>query len=118
MPDASLCWDGKVHDIDTNGNGHALLALSTLEALNADDAFLSNLKGGACFTCAYFSNADNVRRLRQAFEKSSDGLFTYHNRVVIPHPANALIKALLSKYHDNDDHPNYRRLMAFLLERY
>ena len=31
-------------DIDTNGNGPALLALSTLEALNVDDDFLSNLK--------------------------------------------------------------------------
>jgi hypothetical protein len=25
----SLWWDGKVHDIDNNGNGSALLALST-----------------------------------------------------------------------------------------
>jgi hypothetical protein len=32
MPDESLWWDGKVTDIDTNGNGPALLALSTLEA--------------------------------------------------------------------------------------
>jgi hypothetical protein len=44
MPDESLWWDGKVPDIDTNGNGPALLALSTLKALNIDDDFLSNLK--------------------------------------------------------------------------
>ena len=27
MPDKILWWDRKVPDIDTNGNGHALLAL-------------------------------------------------------------------------------------------
>ena len=90
MSDESLWWDGKVPDIDTNGNDHVLLALSTLEALNVDDDFLFNLKG-ACSTCAYFSNDNNERRLRQKIEKSSDGLFRYHNRVVIPRPANALI---------------------------
>jgi hypothetical protein len=34
-----------VTDFDTNGNGLASVALSTLEALNVDDDFLSNLKG-------------------------------------------------------------------------
>ncbi len=64
MPDESLWWDKKVLGIDTNGNVFALLALSTLEALNVDDDFLSNLKG-AYSTCAYFSNDNNERRLRQ-----------------------------------------------------
>jgi len=73
-PDESLWWDGKVSDIDTNGNGLALLALSTLEVLNVDDDFMSNLKG-TYSTCAYFSNDNNERRLRQTIEKSSDGLF-------------------------------------------
>ncbi len=104
-------------DIDTNGNGPALLALSTLEALNVDDDFMSNLKG-AYYTCALFSNDNNESRLRQKIEKSSDGLFRYHNCVVIPRPANALIKALLFEYHGNVGHPNYRRLMASLLKRY
>ena len=35
MVDENLWWDGKVSDIDTNGNGPALLALLTLEVLNA-----------------------------------------------------------------------------------
>ena len=48
-------------DIDTNGNGPALSALSTSKALHVDDDFLSNLKG-AYSTCAYFSNDNNVRR--------------------------------------------------------
>ncbi len=50
--------------------------------------------------------------------KSSDGLLRYHNRVVIPRPSLALIKALLIEYHDNASHPNYRRLMASLLKRF
>ena len=116
-PDESLWWNGKVHYIDTNGNGPALLSLSTLEALNVDDDFLSNLKG-AYSTCAYFSNDNNENRLRQKIKKSSDGLFRYHNQVVILRPANALIKALLFEYHDNIGHPNYHRLMDSLLKRY
>jgi len=42
----------------------------------------------------------------------------YHNRAVIPRPTNALMKALLFGYHDNDGHSNYRRLMACLLKRF
>jgi hypothetical protein len=111
MPDESLWWDEQVPDIDTNGNVSVLLAISTLEALNVDDDFLSNLKE-AYSTCAYFSNDNNERRLKQKIEKSCDGLFSYRNRVVIPRPTNALIKALLFEYHADDGHPNYRRLMA------
>ncbi len=51
-------------------------------------------------------------------KKSSDGLFRYHNRVVISRPTLALIKALVIEYHDNVGHPNYRRLMALLLKRF
>ena len=116
MPDESLSWDGKVLDIDTNDNGPALLTLSALEALNVDDDFLSILKG-AYSTCAYFSNNNNERRLRQKIEKSCDGLFRYHNREVTPRPANDFIKALLFVYHDNGGHYNYCRLMASFLKR-
>jgi len=105
-----------VLDIDTCGNDPALQALSILEALNVDDDFLSNLKG-AYSNCVNFSNDNNERRLRQKFDKSSDWLFRYHNRVVIPRPANALIKAFAFEYRDNIGHPNYRRLMASLLKR-
>ena len=82
-----------------------------MEALNVDDDYLSILKG-AYSTCAYFSNDNNERRVKLEIEKSSDGLFRYHNRVVIPRLANALVKALLFEYHDNDGHTNYRRLTA------
>jgi hypothetical protein len=67
MPEDSLWWDGKKLDIDTNGNGPALLALSTLETLNVDDEFMPNLKG-TYSPCAYFSTNNNERRLRQKIE--------------------------------------------------
>ncbi len=51
-------------------------------------------------------------------EKSSEGLFRYHNRVVILRLALALSKALLIEYRDNVGHPNYRRFMASLLRRF
>ena len=79
-----------MHEIYTNGYGLALLALLTLGAFNVDDDFLSNLKG-VYSTCANFSNENIERRLRQKIEKSSDGLFRYHDQVVIPRLANVLI---------------------------
>jgi hypothetical protein len=93
------------------------LALTTFQELNVDDDFMSQLKG-AYSSCNYFFDENIGRRKRQLIEKSSDGLFRYHHRVLIPCPALALIKALLVKYHDNADHPNYRRLMASLLKRF
>jgi len=77
-----------------NGNDPALLAQTTFQSLNVDDDFLSQLKG-AYSSCNYFSDENIGRRTRQLIEKSSDGLFRYHHRVVIPHPTLVLIKALL-----------------------
>jgi len=112
-PNESLSWDGNVHGIDY-GNDPPLRSLSTLEILNVDDDFLAKLYG-AYSSCNYFSNENIEKRLRHIIEKSSDGLFRYHNRVVIPRLASALIKALLIRYHDNTGHPNYRRLVTSLL---
>ncbi len=50
--------------------------------------------------------------------KSLDGLFRYHNRVVIPRQALALIKSMLIEYNDNVGHPGYRRLIESLLRRF
>jgi hypothetical protein len=113
-PRDRLWWDGNVPDVIYNGSDLALLALTTFEELNVDDDFLSQLKG-AHSSCNYFSDENIGRRKRRLIEKSSDGLFRYHYRVVIPRLALALIKALLVEYHDNAGHPNYRRLMASLL---
>ena len=116
-PEDSLWWDGNGPDIINNGSDPALLALTTFQELNVDDDFLSQSKG-AYSLCTYFSDENIGRRKRQLIEKSSDGLFRYHHRVVIPRPTLALIKALLVEYHDNAGHPNYRRLLASLLKRF
>jgi len=100
-----------------NCSDPVLLALTTFQSLNVDDDFLSQLKR-AYFSCNYFSDDNIGRRKRQLIEKSSDGLFRYHNRAVIPRPTLALIKALLVEYHDNVGHPNYRLSMASLLKRF
>jgi len=50
--------------------------------------------------------------------KSTDELFRFHNRLVIPRPARALKKVLLFEYHNNACHSNYRRVLAALLKRY
>jgi len=106
--DEILWWDGNVLDIDTNGNDHALMALSISEILHVIyDDFLSKLKG-AYSSCNYLSNENIESRLRQQIEKSSDGLNRHHNRVVIPRPASALIEELSFEYHDNVGHPKNR----------
>ncbi len=51
--DLNLWWDGNVPGITNNGNDPALLALATLETLNVDDDFLSQLKG-AYSACNFF----------------------------------------------------------------
>jgi len=88
----SLWWDGNVPDIIYNVNDHALLTLSTFQSLNVDDDFLSQLKG-AYFSFNYFSN-ENIasKRKKRLIEKSSDGLFRYHHRVVIIRPSLSLTK--------------------------
>ncbi len=106
-----------MHIVIYNGNDPSLLAPSTLESLNVDDDFLPRLKG-AYSTCHYFSDENIYRKKRRLIEQSSDGLFRYHNHIVIPHPTLASIKALLIEYDDNDGHSNYRRLMASLLRRF
>ncbi len=116
-PEDSLWWDGNVSDIIYNGSDPALLALTTFQELNVEDDFLSQLNG-VYSSCNYFSDDNIGRRKRQLIKKSSDGLFRYHHHVVILRPTLALIKALLVEYHDNAGHPNSRRLMASLLQRF
>jgi hypothetical protein len=68
-PNESLRWDGNVPGIIYNGNDHALLALSTLESLNVDDDFLSQLKG-VYFSRSSFSRENIDRRKKHKIEKS------------------------------------------------
>ena len=76
-----------MRDIIYNCSDPALLALTTFQELNVDNDFLSQLKG-AYSSCNYFSDENSGRRERELIEKSSDGLFRYHHRVVIRTPSN------------------------------
>ena len=116
-PEDSLWWDGNVPAIIFSASDPALLALTTFQSLNVDDDFMSQLKG-AYSSCNYFSYENIGRRKRRLIEKSSNKIFRYHNRIVIPRLALALIKSLLVEYHDNGGHPNYGRFMASLLKRF
>jgi hypothetical protein len=139
-PDESLWWDGGVLDVLENDNNEpALLALTTsglsvvstcelsvdqtresvgsMCKLSVDDVFLSQLRG-AYSDCKYFSEENIDKRKSKNIIKTNDGLFMYHNRLVIPRPAHPLIKMLLFEYHDNCGHSNYRRVLASLLKRF
>jgi hypothetical protein len=85
--------------------------------LSVDDVFLSQLRG-AYSDCKYFSEENIDKRKSKNIIKTNDGLFMYHNRLVIPRPAHPLIKILLFEYHDNCGHSNYRRVLASLLKRF
>ena len=50
--------------------------------------------------------------------KSSNGLHTYHDRLVIPRPTQDLRILLLTEYHDNAGYPNWRCLLANLLKHF
>ena len=56
-----LCWDGNAPDIFYNGSDLALLALTTFQELNADDDFMSQLKG-TYSSCNYISDENIGRR--------------------------------------------------------
>jgi hypothetical protein len=111
-----LWRDGKVLDVLNNDKEPALLALST-EILNDVVDILAQLKE-AYISCNYFSDENSLRWKSQKIEKSTDGSFRYHNRLVITRPAQALKMVLLLEYYDNASNSNHRRVLATLLIRY
>ncbi len=117
VPNESLGWDGNVSHNIYNGNGPPLQALSALESFNVDVDLLSRLKG-AHSSFNYFSYENIDRKKRHLIKKPSDGLFRYHNHVVLPRPAIVVVKALLIEYHENVGHSNHRRLLACILQRF
>jgi hypothetical protein len=69
-------------------------------------------------SCSHFSNKIKARLKGHGLIKSSNGLYTYHDMLVIPRPAQDLRILLLTEYYDNDGHTNWRRLLAALLKRF
>ena len=92
-----------------------MLVLSA-DTVSGDDDFMTKLKK-SYFSCSYFAD-EKTRWKGHGLIKSFDGLYTYHNRLVIPRPAQDLRNLILIEYHDNVGHPNWRRLLATLLKRF
>ena len=96
-------------------NDIASMVLSA-DIVSVDDDFLTKLKT-VYYSCSYF--CDEKTRLKDhGLIKSSYGLFTYQDKLVIPRPAQEMRILLLTEYHDNDGHPNWRRLLTTLLKRF
>jgi len=96
-------------------NDTSLLVLPAV-IVSVDDSFLTKLKT-TYSSCSYFTD-EKTRWKGQGLIKSSGGLYTYHDRIVIPRPAQDLRNLLLiTGYRDSAGHPNLRRLLATLLKR-
>jgi hypothetical protein len=104
----ALWWDGKVLDLCYQSNDAALLVLLA-DTISVDNDFLTKLRI-AYSSCSYFAD-ETTRWKGHGLIKSSDGLYTYHDRLVIPRPGQDLRILLLTKYHDNACHPNWRRFL-------
>jgi hypothetical protein len=91
----ALWWDGKVADLCYQSNDFALLLLSE-DIVCVDDGFLTKLKT-TYSSCSFFGDEKTRwKNYHGPIIKSSDGLYTYHDRLVIPRPAQDL-RILLGK---------------------
>ena len=98
-------------------NDTALLVLSA-DTVYVDDDFLAKLKS-AYSSCPHVSDEMKTRWKCHGLVKSSNnGLYTYHDRLVIPRPSQDLCILLLTEYHDINGHPNWQRLLVNLLKRF
>jgi hypothetical protein len=113
----ALWWDGKVPDLCYQSNETSLLVLSA-DTVSVDDGFLTKLET-AYSSCSYFVH-EKTRWKGHGLIKSSGGLYTYHDRLVILRPTQDMRILLLTEYHDNASHmhPNRRRLLAPLFKRF
>ena len=68
-------------------------------------------------SCSYFAD-ENTRWKGHGLIKSSDGLYTYHDRLVIPRLSQDLCILLLTKCSYNVGHQNWQRLLTSLLKRF
>ncbi len=80
----ALWWDGKVLDLCYQNNETSLLVLSA-DTVSVDNDFLTRLKNSYS-SCSYFTD-EKTQWKGHGLIKSSDGLYTYHDRLVIPRPA-------------------------------
>ena len=86
------------------------------DIVSVDDDFLTKLKTSYS-SCSYFTD-EKIRWKGHRLIKSSEGLHTYHNRLVIPRSAQNMRILLLTEYRENVGHPNWRRLLAMSSKRF
>jgi len=110
----ALWLDGNVPDWCYQDNDTALLVLLA-NIVSVDDEFLTKLKT-TYSSCSYLSNRKSRWKGHELI-KSSNGLYTYHDMLVIHPPEKDLRILLLNGYHDDVGHPNWHRLLATLLKR-
>ena len=67
--------------------------------------------------CSYFAD-EKTRWKGYGLIKSSDGLYTYHDRLVIPRLAQDMCILLLTKCSYNVGHQNWQRMLTTLLKRF
>jgi hypothetical protein len=98
-------------------NSDTTLLVLSADPGSVDDDFLTKSKFSYS-SCSYFSD-EKSRCKGNRRMKLSDGLYTNHDRLVVLRPAQDLrISVLLTEFHDNDVHSNWRRLLATLLKRF
>ena len=87
-----------------------IFLILSADNVSGEDDFLINLKISYSSCSSYFFD-EKTRWKCHGIIKSYDGLYTYHDRLDIPHPAQDMRILLLTEYHDNVGHPNWRRLL-------
>jgi hypothetical protein len=97
--DVALCWDEKVHDLCYQSNNMSMLVL-TADIVSVDDDFLTNWK----FLVLLIRWWIKARWKGHGLNKSSDGLYTHHDRLVIPRLAQDLCILMLIECHGNGGH--------------
>ena len=111
----AIQWDGQVPDLCYQNNDTTLLVLLA-DIIFVDDD-LTKLKS-TYSSCPYFFGEIKARWKVHSLITSCDSLYTCHERLVILRPAQDLCILLLTEYHDNVGHPNWRRLLASLLKHF
>ena len=93
-------------------NETSLLVLSA-DIVSVGEDFLTNMITEYS-SCSYFADEKTRWKGHAGLIKSSDGLYTYHDRLVIPRLAQDLCILLLIECAYNVSHQNWPRLLTTL----
>ena len=99
----SLWWDGELPNDAKVWNTEATLLAMNADEISVDDEFGVKLRR-AYESMTYFD--ENGRWHKDGLQKTADGMFLYHGRIVIPRPVNdprpalELRQSLMHELHD------------------